>query len=123
MGLRGEGSISVNHLFIKSIRGSSIYNLTNSLRLPRTNFRLGGIGQDPGVLLRLLHGHLLMASVGFAHYVVALLAHHNVTVLAAPFQPAFHFKSIGQLEQGRRNSLKQAMAFSSYRWDPDSRAG
>lgn len=41
-----------------------------------SQFRLSCVGEDPGVLVLLLHGHLLVARVSLAHVVESIFTHN-----------------------------------------------
>lgn len=75
------------------------------LILPRTHFGLSSVGQQPGILLLFLHGHLFVAPMRFAHDIVALLPNDDIAVLAASLYPSLDFESVGQLQKGLNGRL------------------
>lgn len=76
--------------FTKTISLNSGSHWTGS---PSTLWRLSGIGEDPSILLLLLHLHLLVSRVSLAEDVKPLLANHKETILAPSLQSSQLFES------------------------------
>lgn len=71
----------------------------NSFGLPRPLLPLGGVRQYPGVVGLLNHRHLLVAAVRGTDHVHALVAGHEVTILAPPPQNCLHLEASELIHQ------------------------